>query len=157
MVFNYSIMKVALILCAGDMSSGFIPLKPVLDNREQLIEERLDFYLRNVPEKYTIWNEQLSQNISDPSIRESILCDIAFLVNADMISGAIPLNPVLLERDALIHQYFDSYLHIINEKSSGINLSQNRISMSNTVEPIVLSIKKTVTKKKRKGIRSRRR
>lgn len=157
MVLNYSIMKVALILCAGDMSSGFIPLKPVLDNREQLIEERLDFYLRNVPEKYTLWNDQLSQHISDPSIRESILCDIAFLVNADMISGAIPLNPVLLERDALIHQYFDSYLHIITEKSSGINLSQNRISMSNTVEQIVLSIKKTVTKKKRKGIRSRRR
>lgn len=157
MVLNYCIMKVALILCAGDLSSGFIPLKPVLDNREQLFEERLDFYLRNVPEKYTIWNEQLSQHISDPSIRESILCDIALLVNADMISGAIPLNPVLLERDALIHQYFDSYLHIITEKSSGINLSQNRTSRSNTVEQIVLSIKKTVTKKKRKGIRSRRR
>ncbi|EJS2390585.1 hypothetical protein NW564_003223 [Salmonella enterica] len=157
MVLNYNIMKVALILCAGDISSGFIPLKPVLDNREQLIEERLDFYLRNIPEMYTIWNEQLSKHIADPSIRESLLCDIASLVNADMISGAIPLNPVLLERDALIYQHFDSYLQIIIAKSSDINFCQNRVSMSNTVEQIVLSIKKTIPKKKRKGIRSRRR
>lgn len=157
MLLNYSIMKLAMILCAGDMGSGFIPLKPVLDNREQLIEERLDYYLRIVPEKYTIWNERLSQHISDPSIRDSILCDIAFLVNADMISGAIPLNPVLLERDAMIHQYYDSYLQVIIAKSSGFNFSQNKVPMSNAVEQINLSIKKTVPKKKRKGIRSRRR
>ncbi|HHQ7228719.1 TPA: hypothetical protein ACSVBD_004065 [Salmonella enterica subsp. enterica] len=157
MVLNYSIMKLAMILCAGDMGSGFIPLKPVLDNREQLIEERFDYYLRIVPEKYTIWNERLSQHISDPSIRDSILCDIAFLVNADMISGAIPLNPVLLERDAMIHQYYDSYLQVIIAKSSCLNFTQNKVPMSNAVEQIILSIKKTAPQKKRKGIRSRRR
>ncbi|EHI7576305.1 hypothetical protein J9T05_005067 [Salmonella enterica] len=157
MVLDYSIIKLALVLCAGDMSSGFIPLKPVLDNREQLIGERLDFYLRSIQEKYIVWRDHLSQHIADPAIRECILCDIAFLVNADMISGAIPLKPVLLDRDDMIYQYFDSYLQIILAKSTVFNFAQNIIPMNNTVENIILSIKKHVPQKRRKGLKSRRR
>ncbi|EDV0114384.1 hypothetical protein ZC79_001516 [Salmonella enterica subsp. enterica] len=156
MVLNYSIMKLAMILCAGDMSSGFIPLKPVLDNREQLIEERLDYYLRIVPEKYSIWNERLSQHISDPSIRDNILCDIAFLVNADMISGAIPLKPVLLGRDEMIFQRFNAYVELILEKSSRFSFI-NGLSKSKNVEKIKESIIKIDPNKRRKGIKSRRR
>lgn len=149
-------MKLAMILCAGDMSSGFIPLKPVLDNREQLIEERLDYYLRIVPEKYSIWNERLSQHISDPSIRDNILCDIAFLVNADMISGAIPLKPVLLGRDEMIFQRFNAYVELILEKSSRFSFI-NGLSKSKNVEKIKESIIKIDPNKRRKGIKSRRR
>lgn len=149
-------MKLAMILCAGDMSSGFIPLKPVLDNREQLIEERLDYYLRIVPEKYSIWNERLSQHISDPSIRDNILCDIAFLVNADMISGAIPLKPVLLGRDEMIFQRFNAYVELILEKSSRFSFI-NGLSKSENVEKIKESIIKIDPNKRRKGIKSRRR
>ncbi|EBS6151963.1 hypothetical protein DVG40_24215 [Salmonella enterica subsp. enterica serovar Inganda] len=145
-----------MILCAGDMSSGFIPLKPVLDNREQLIEERLDYYLRIVPEKYSIWNERLSQHISDPSIRDNILCDIAFLVNADMISGAIPLKPVLLGRDEMIFQRFNAYVELILEKSSRFSFI-NGLSKSKNVEKIKESIIKIDPNKRRKGIKSRRR
>lgn len=149
-------MKLAMILCAGDMSSGFIPLKPVLDNREQLIEERLDYYLRIVQEKYSIWNERLSQHISDPSIRDNILCDIAFLVNADMISGAIPLKPVLLGRDEMIFQRFNAYVELILEKSSRFSFI-NGLSKSKNVEKIKESIIKIDPNKRRKGIKSRRR
>lgn len=156
MVLNYSIVKLALSLCAGDISSGFIPLNPVLGDREQLIAERLDYYLRNLPEKYMIWCERLSQNIADPFFRERVLSDISVMVNSDMVSGAIPLKPVLLNRDEMIFQRFNAYVELILEKSSRFSFI-NGLSKSKNVEKIKESIIKIDPNKRRKGIKSRRR
>ncbi|HFE6988896.1 TPA: hypothetical protein ACF955_003384 [Salmonella enterica subsp. enterica serovar Newport] len=154
---NFSIMKLALNLCAGDISCGFIPLNPVLDNRDQLIDERLEYYLNILPEKYTLWYERLSNIIPVPIIRDGILNDVSIMVNSDMISGAIPLKPVLVDRDLMIFQRFDFYLEITLSKASHLDLSCEKPSINNSVEQIVFLVKKVNSKKRRKGLKSRRR
>ncbi|EEP0988709.1 hypothetical protein KZK20_002260 [Salmonella enterica] len=157
MDLNYCISKLALILCAGDIGSGFIPLNPVLGDREQLIGERVDYYLSSLPEKYTIWCERLSRHISDPSIRDKIIGDICGLINADMVSGSIPQKPVLLDRDSIIFQHFDTYIDIILAKSAYFNFPDECYSKHDRVENIVYYVKRIVSKKRRKGLKSRKR
>ncbi|HHX9740977.1 hypothetical protein NA236_06275 [Salmonella sp. NW826] len=154
---NFSIMKLALNLCAGDISCGFIPLNPVLDNRDQLIDERLEYYLNILPEKYPLWYERLSNIIPVPIIRDGILNDVSIMVNSDMISGAIPLKPVLVDRDLMIFQRFDFYFEITLSKASHLDLSCEQPSINNSVEQIVFLVKKVISKKRRKGLKSRRR
>lgn len=156
MVLNYGIAKLALRLCGGDISSGFIPLNPVLGDREQLIAERVDFYLTNLPEKYSIWCERLSHRISSPSLRENIIFDICALINADMVSGSIPQKPVLLDRDVMIFHHFDSYIDLILEKSISFEFSDDCYTRRDKVENVVFCVKRTVSKKRRKGLKSRR-
>lgn len=157
MVPSHSIMQLALSLCTGDVGCGFIPLSPVLDNRDQLIDERLEFYLNILPGKYNLWYERLSHIIPVPAIRERILNNIAMIVNSDMVSGAIPLRPVLIERDMMIFQRFDSYLEIILSKSSYLDFSIEKPTINDYPEQIVFMAKKVVSKKRRKGLKSRRR
>lgn len=157
MGLNYSIMKLAMNFCAGDIGCGFIPLNPVLDNRDQLIAERLEFYLNILTEKFISWHERLSNVIPVSTIRDSILNDVSIMVNSDMASGAIPLKPVLIDRDLMIFQRFDFYLEMALSKSSQLDFSGEKPSLNNSVEQIVFSVKKVISKKRRKGLKSRRR
>ncbi|EKS2358249.1 hypothetical protein QBG92_004774, partial [Salmonella enterica] len=139
MVVNYCISKLSLSLCAGDISSGYIPLNPVLGNRKQIIEERIDFYLNVLPERYAKWCERLSEQFSSPSIREKLLYDISIIINADMVSGAIPLQPVLTERDIMIFQSFDTYIDIILAKP--ITGMVQSISENNSSNQLIFTVK----------------
>ncbi len=154
---NYNIMKLALNLCAGDVSCGFIPLNPVLDNRDQLINERLGFYLSILPEKFSLWYERLSNVIPVSIIRDNIISDMSIMVNSDMVSGAIPLKPVLVDRDSMIFQRFDFYLDITLTKSSYLEFSIEKVPVNKSVEQIIFPVKKVMSKKRRKGLKSRRR
>ncbi|ENW6032990.1 hypothetical protein ACFLXR_004510 [Salmonella enterica] len=155
MLSNYNLAKLSLSLCSGDISSGFIPSKPVLDNRKQLIEERLCFYLNTLPEKHTFWCKRLSGYASTSSLSESIIYDISVMINADMVSGAIPLKPVLFDRDMMIFQSFDSYIDIL--LSIAPPFDNEALDEHINSNHIIVTVKNYVSKKRRKGLKSRKR
>lgn len=94
--------RLAVNLCAADMNCGFISVTPVLDNRDELVAEQLSCYrdlLAEVEILLTPESVGVGHNAQDEQWRSVIE-----LVAADLICGAISLNPVLYDRAEKIRE-----------------------------------------------------
>ncbi|BBV76434.1 MULTISPECIES: hypothetical protein [Klebsiella] len=99
-------MSFAVRLCSADMSCGFISVSPVLDNRAELIQQRLNWYHQ--------WLHSLCSHLQKETpipqdIFSLLLLQAVELTAADMLSDAIALAPVLYDRDSRIIESVTSY------------------------------------------------
>ncbi|KDV94317.1 hypothetical protein AB28_2646 [Raoultella ornithinolytica 2-156-04_S1_C2] len=99
-------MSFAVRLCSADMSCGFISVSPVLDNRSELIQQRLKWYHQ--------WLHSLCSHLQKEipipeDIFSLLLLQAVELTAADMLSDAIALAPVLYDRDSRIIESVTSY------------------------------------------------
>lgn len=109
---NHSIwLPLATKLCGADMTTGFISLDPVMNDRNELIEKRLHSYC-----------EQL-QGMSDRLERASGFCSehirmllplAAELTCMDIQSGVISVDPVLYDRDEKIDEHLCRYFSLLH-------------------------------------------
>ncbi|ATM05417.1 TPA: hypothetical protein ACTXAV_000908 [Raoultella planticola] len=99
-------MSFAVRLCSADMSCGFISVTPVLDNRTELIQQRLNWYHQ--------WLHSLSCQLQKErpvpqDIFPLLLQQAVELTAADILSDAIALAPVLYDRDSKIMESVTTY------------------------------------------------
>lgn len=99
-------MSFAVRLCSADMSCGFISVTPVLDNRAELIQQRLNWYHQ--------WLHSLSCQLQKErpvpqDIFPLLLQQALELTAADILSDAIALAPVLYDRDSKIMESVTTY------------------------------------------------
>lgn len=99
-------MSFAVRLCSADMSCGFISVTPVLDNRAELIQQRLNWYHQ--------WLHSLSCQLQKErpvpqDIFPLLLQQAVELTAADILSDAIALAPVLYDRDSKITESVTTY------------------------------------------------
>ncbi|QFG76611.1 hypothetical protein DMB90_08725 [Raoultella planticola] len=98
-------MSFAVRLCSADMSCGFISVTPVLDNRAELIQQRLNWYHQ--------WLHSLSCQLQKRPVPQDIfpllLQQAVELTVADILSDAIALAPVLYDRDSKIMESVTTY------------------------------------------------
>lgn len=99
-------MSFAVRLCSADMSCGFISVTPVLDNRAELIQQRLNWYHQ--------WLHSLSCQLQKErpvpqDIFPLLLQQAVELTAADILSDAIALAPVLYDRDSKIMESVITY------------------------------------------------
>ncbi|EJR0220662.1 MULTISPECIES: hypothetical protein [Raoultella] len=99
-------MSFAVRLCSADMSCGFISVTPVLDNRAELIQQRLNWYHQ--------WLHSLSCQLQKErpvpqDIFPLLLQQAVELTAADILSDAIALAPVLYDRDSKIMESVTTY------------------------------------------------
>ncbi len=103
----------AIKLCGADMTSGFISLDPVMADRNELVEIRLQHYC-----------EQL-QAVSDRLVMDSgfnageihtLLPLAAELTGMDIASGVISVAPVLYDRDEKIGEHLCHYFSLLHKQ-----------------------------------------
>lgn len=103
---NHLIQSLAIRLCCADMCCGYISVAPVLDNREQLIKQRLLWYQEWLA--YQI--DHLQEEMQVPyDILSHQLTQAVALTSADILSDAISLAPVLYDRDSKIKESVSNY------------------------------------------------
>lgn len=88
--------KLAISLCAADMSCSYIAVNPILDNRDELIENQHVIYktlLDNIEKTLTPEFIGIEHKVLDQLWRSTIE-----LTAADIISEAISLDPILYDR-----------------------------------------------------------
>lgn len=100
------IISLAVRLCSADMCCGFIPVAPVLGNRDELIQQRLTWYQE--------WLQPLSSRLLEDTqtpadIFPHLLTLAVKLTSTDMLCDAIALVPVLYDRDSRIRESVASY------------------------------------------------
>lgn len=102
---NQLMMLLAVRLCCADVSCGFIPIAPVLGNREALIQQRFFWHQE--------WLNRLGRNMlqgtSTPDIFPHLITQAVELTCADIISDAIAVAPVLYDRDTKITESVTTY------------------------------------------------
>lgn len=100
--------RLATKLCSADMICGYISVKPVLDNRDELIERRLDHYHITL---LNLWNKLLREDKVSNTLPDDPLLESAVdLTCADMVSEAISLAPVLYTRDDKVIEHLMLYM-----------------------------------------------
>lgn len=101
--------RLASKLCSADMVCGYISVRPVLDNRDELIAKRLDYYHVALTK---LWNELLAEGKVNNALPEDPLLESAVdLTSADMVSEAISLDPVLYARDEKVIEHLVMYMN----------------------------------------------
>ncbi|MDF7680867.1 hypothetical protein PT300_09860 [Enterobacteriaceae bacterium ESL0689] len=93
-------------LCSADMICGFISVSPVLDNRSELIQQRLKWYRDSFHSRFA--GLQQETQIAD-EIFSHLLMQAVELTAADIICDAIALAPVLYDRDEKIIENVNTY------------------------------------------------
>ncbi|MBK5143524.1 hypothetical protein I2494_07300 [Budviciaceae bacterium BWR-B9] len=94
--------KLAVRLCAADISCAYIAVNPILDNRDELIENQHAIYrilLDNIETTLTPEFVGIEHNALD-----QLWCSAIELTAADIISEAISLNPVLYDRTEKVNE-----------------------------------------------------
>lgn len=146
---NVLVFRLSLKLATADIISEFIPLKPVLENREQLVSERLQVYSAMLSEHIEAWRKQGNVlNYNNEQLDELIEHAVS-LVSADISSGFIGHSPVLCDRDIMIIKSVEKYIKLINMPINGV--------VPDVVEPfkpfVAKSIKSSGKKKNKKFTR----
>ena len=106
MMNNLFTMSLAARLCSADICCGFISVAPVLDNRDELIQQRLSWYREWLP--HLIEHLQEETQASEDELSQLLMQAIE-LTSADILSDAIALVPVLYDRDSKIKESVASY------------------------------------------------
>lgn len=94
--------KLAVSLCAADISCAYIAVNPILDNRDELIENQHAIYrilLDNV--EITLIPECVG---IEHNVLDQLWCSAIELTAADIISESISLNPVLYDRTEKVNE-----------------------------------------------------
>lgn len=111
---NVLVFRLSLKLATADIISEFIPLRPVIENREQLVSERLQVYSAMLSEHIEEWRKQGNvRNYNNEQLDELIEHAVS-LVSADISSGFISHSPVLCDRDIMIIKSVEKYINLIN-------------------------------------------
>lgn len=93
-------------LCSADMICGFISVSPVLDNRDELIQQRLKWYREWFYSQAAHLQKELQ--ISD-EVFSHLLTQAVELTAADILCDAVALAPVLYDRDEKIIETVTTY------------------------------------------------
>ncbi|POT57835.1 hypothetical protein C3432_07790 [Citrobacter amalonaticus] len=106
--------RLSMELVAADIISEYIPLRPVLDNRNELVQERIHIYNSLISDNLDSWRamgnaRSYCQRQVDELIEHAIL-----LVRADIASNFIGHSPVLCERDTMIAESVSKYIKLID-------------------------------------------
>ncbi|WP_140918313.1 hypothetical protein [Limnobaculum xujianqingii] len=94
--------KLAVSLCAADISCSYIAVNPILDNRDELIENQQIIYkilLDNIESTLTPEFVGIEHKVLDQLWHSAIE-----LTAADIISEAISLKPVLYDRTEKVNE-----------------------------------------------------
>lgn len=96
-------------LVQADIISGYIPNEPVMDNRDELINIRINFYtnllspiIKEVYEKHDDINKEKKIELFNSAIE---------LVNSEISCLYISLQPVLYDRDEMISERIKYYFN----------------------------------------------
>lgn len=146
---NVLVFRLSLKLATADIISEFIPLKPVLENREQLVSERLQLYSAMLSENIDKWRKQGSMRNYHNEQLDELIGHAISLVSADISSGFIGHSPVLCERDIMIVKSVEKYINLINMPVSEVFPNEVKSSQSF----IAKSIKSPGRKKNKKQTR----
>lgn len=129
--------RLAVALCAADMSCGYISVTPILDNRDELIESQHVLYnelLSDIENKLTPESIGIGHEIQDEQ-----WCSAIELVSADIISEAISLDPVLYDRNDRVRERIEFYFNYLKKyfsfEMADIIRSQNK-QMIESVAPL---------------------
>lgn len=97
---NIDVISYATKLVQADIISGYIPNEPVIENRDELINLRIDFYINILSPLI----EEIYEIHSDINVAKlkRIFHDSIELVYSEISCLYISLQPVLYERDKMI-------------------------------------------------------
>lgn len=108
------VFRLSMELVAADIISEYIPLKPVLDNRNELIQDQILAYNSLISDNLSTWQKigtQKGYNIA----QTNKLIEYAFLlVKSDIASNFIGHSPVLCDRITMIIESVTKYINILN-------------------------------------------
>lgn len=97
---HIDVISFAAKLVQADIISGYIPNEPVIENRDELINLRLDFYINTlsplIKEIFEIHSDVNSENL------KRIFLSAIELVYSEISCLYISLQPVLYDRDKMI-------------------------------------------------------
>lgn len=138
-------MALAVRLCSADMSCGFIPVEPVLGNRDELIEERLTWYRE--------WLQKLVAERSDEIKKFSyLLTEAVELTCADIVCDAIAIAPILYDRNDKIVERLLYYFHTL--QLAGVepeaDSTEKQVDLPQKIDHDILPITSRNNKKKKK-------
>lgn len=110
---SVSVFRLSMELVAADIISEYIPLKPVLDNRSELIEERILAYKTLIAHNLNTWEQLGSARDYSPHQVDKLIEYAVMLVRADIACNFIGHSPVLCDRDTMITQSISKYMEFI--------------------------------------------
>lgn len=108
------VFRLSMELVAADIISEYIPLKPVLDNRNELIQDQIQTYISLVSDNLSTW-QKIGTQKGYTTAQTDQLIEFAFLlVKSDIASNFIGHSPVLCDRMTMIIESVTKYINIIN-------------------------------------------
>lgn len=108
------VYRFSMKLVAADIISEFIPLKPVLDNRDELIQEQILAYNSLISDNLDIWKKIGTLRGYTPEQTEQLIEYAILLVKSDITSNFIGHSPVLCDRITMIIDSVTKYMNLIN-------------------------------------------
>lgn len=108
------VFRFSMELVAADIISEFIPLKPVLDNRDELIQEQILAYNSLISDNLDIWKKIGTLRGYTLEQTEQLIEYAILLVRSDIASNFIGHSPVLCDRITMIIESVTKYMNLIN-------------------------------------------
>ena len=108
------VFRLSMELVAADIISEFIPLKPVLDNRNELIQEKILTYNSLVSDNLGTWQNIGAQRGYTPAQTDQLIEYAFLLVKSDISSDFISHFPVLCDRSTMIIDSVTKYMNLLN-------------------------------------------
>ncbi|WP_318371040.1 hypothetical protein [Enterobacter sp.] len=118
---NAFLFDCAVKLCCSDHVSGFISAKPVIDTREKLTEQRLNYVYQLV---HKVKEKILSETQSETE-EKFIYCfkKAIELTCSDISCGVIAVEPILYDRNDKICETIEFYFNLTLAMTSSLQVS----------------------------------
>lgn len=97
---NIDLVQLAVTLTGADVISGYISNDPIIEDRDQLIKSRLEFYTSMLNDSL----QSLAEGEEDLSLVYKKFHQAVELTHADIESLYISIEPILYDRDEMISQ-----------------------------------------------------
>lgn len=114
------ILDCVVNICSADHVSGYISINPVIDSRDKLTEQRLNFMYD------LIYNVSVDVTNAHPDINknevEYIFDKAIQLTCSDISCGAIAVEPVLYDRDQKIYDTIKFYFTMVNNIQNSLSI-----------------------------------
>lgn len=120
-MYKWLTMQLAVRLCSADISCGYISVEPVLGNRDELIEQRLLWYIDKIEDLFT-------KGLEIDEISIDILTKAVDLTCADIICDAISIAPILYDRNDKIAERILCYFNTLKSLNIHCGVLEDNIT-----------------------------
>lgn len=134
------ILNCAVKICSADHVSGYISINPVIDSRDKLTEQRLNFLYDLI---YNVSVEIKNEYLGSTNNEIEYLFDKAIqLTSSDISCGAIAVEPVLYDRDQKIFDTIKCYFIMVNNMRNmlSIEVASDKVAPPVNEVPMASSI-----------------